>query len=171
MPSQQQIYHDGVISTEWYMARGGAGQSDISSDISPLVVVNLNSRPCKSSNTCPPEEGGGGPISTNNCFVSLHILPVHPDSWYLLFSSVFLLFSPFSLICSKSENLEFCKISRLVRSLASILEPYSISCILVKFRVSSMHIPDISNVAEIEKVIKNMKTSGRLCCLRRPGLS
>ena len=66
MPSQQQIYHDGVISTEWYMARGGAGQSDISSDISPLVVVNLNSRPCKSSNTCPP--GAVASISPTEMF-------------------------------------------------------------------------------------------------------
>ena len=91
--------------------------------------------------------------------VSLLFLQGQQKSNFFAVFSCFSAIFTFSLICSKSENLEFRKISRLVRSLASILEPYSISCILVKFRVSSTHIPDISNVAEIEKVIKNLKTS------------
>ena len=58
------------------------------------------------------------------------------------------------MICTKFENLEFRIICRLVRSDASILEPLLISCILLKSRVSSAHIPHISKVAEIEKVTK-----------------
>ena len=69
------------------------------------------------------------------------------------------LFSLFSVICSKSENFEFRIICRLVRTDASILEPLSISYILVKFRVSSTHIPHIPKVAEIQKNNHNLKNS------------